>query len=214
MENHEIKQVIEAVLFISDQPQSLAQLGEILKGVETEKLSTLLAELKEDYDRCARGMQIVEVAGGSQLVTRPEVGQWMDAMNPDVRKVRLSKPALETLAIVAYKQPLTRAEVEAIRGVDAAGVVKTLLERNLIKMVGRKEIPGRPILYGTTREFLETFGLPDLAALPTLKEWTEVAEMEPEEIIPGESVTSFDLGSEGEPSVPAPPEDIAGTQDV
>ncbi len=122
-----------------------------------------------------RGFHLVEIAGGYQFVTRSDLAPWIKEMERAKAAARLSKPGLETLAIVAYKQPVTRGEVEQIRGVDAAGVLKTLLDKKLIKIVGRKEVAGRPMLYGTTRTFLKYLGLPKLSALPTLKEFSEIS---------------------------------------
>lgn len=179
MEDHEIKPIIEALLFVSGDPVTVDRLCEVTK-VDKRKLTALLGELKEERAGANSGLQIVEVAGGYQLATRPEMAPWVKELEKVKAASRLSKPGLETLAIIAYKQPVTRAEVEEIRGVDAAGVLKTLMERRLIKIVGRKEAAGRPIMYGTTKEFLQYFGLADLTALPTLKEFTEVAGAEGE----------------------------------
>ena len=187
MEDHEIKPIIEALLFVSGDPITLDRLSAVLTGVDKRKLTALLRELKEEYERSNRGLQIVDVAGGSQIATRPEMAPWIKEMEKVKAASRLSKPGLETLAIIAYKQPVTRGEIEQIRGVDAAGVLKTLMERKLVKIVGRKEIAGRPMMYGTTREFLNYFGLPDLTALPTLKDFSDVAEAPREGEAPAKS---------------------------
>ncbi len=180
MEDHEIKPIIEALLFVSVDPIPVDRLKEILTGVEKNMILEKLFSLQEEYRQSDRGMQIVEVAGGYQMTTRAEMSPWIRELEKIKTSSRLSQPSLETLAIIAYKQPLTRAEIEAIRGVDAAGVLKTLMDRKLVKIVGRKEIAGRPLIYGTTREFLLYFGLANLTALPTLKEFSEITEREAE----------------------------------
>jgi segregation and condensation protein B len=136
----------------------------------------MILSLKEEYDSQARGFQIVEVAGGFQIATRPQFAPYILKLNRHKRKNPLSIPALETLAIIAYKQPITRAEIEAIRGVDSSGVLHNLLELGLIKIAGRKEVVGHPPLYGTTEEFLKVFGLRQLADLPSIREIREMFE--------------------------------------
>ncbi|MCZ6700314.1 MAG: SMC-Scp complex subunit ScpB [bacterium] len=159
------KQIIEALLFAADQPITLAQMAELgPEDVEKASLRVILEELAADYD--GRGVQLKEVAGGWQLSTRPEYGEWVRRMHHVESRAKLSRAALDTLAIVVYRQPITKPEVEALRGVDSSGVLKTLLERRLIKILGRKRVVGRPILYGSSREFLQYFGLSDLTDLP------------------------------------------------
>lgn len=159
------KQIIEALLFAADQPITLAQMAELgPEDVEKASLRVMLEELAADYD--GRGVQLKEVAGGWQLSTRPEYGEWVRRMHHVESRAKLSRAALDTLAIVVYRQPITKTEVEALRGVDSSGVLKTLLERRLIKILGRKRVVGRPILYGSSREFLQYFGLSDLTDLP------------------------------------------------
>jgi len=159
------KQIIEALLFAADQPITLAQMAELgPEDVEKASLRVMLEELAADYD--GRGVQLKEVAGGCQLSTRPEYGEWVRRMHHVESRAKLSRAALDTLAIVVYRQPITKTEVEALRGVDSSGVLKTLLERRLIKILGRKRVVGRPILYGSSREFLQYFGLSDLTDLP------------------------------------------------
>src|SRR3989304_2832803 len=135
----------------------------------------MLWELQHEYDMRLSGLRIVEVAGGFQIASRPELAQWIKRLRKVKQSSRLSKPSLETLAIIAYKQPLVKAEIEDIRGVDSSGVIKGLLDKHMIKIVGRKDVAGRPILYATTREFLQYFGLRDISDLPTLKEFTKSA---------------------------------------
>jgi segregation and condensation protein B len=134
--------------------------------------------LQEDYEKAGRGVQLVEVAGGFQLVTRPEYAPWIKRLEKSKPAPKLSRSALESLAVIAYKQPIVRAEIEQIRGVETSGVLKTLLERKLVRIVGRKDEPGRPILYGTTKYFLQHFGLRDLSELPPLREFKELGEAE------------------------------------
>ena len=183
MEKEDLKPVIEAIIFAADHPVSIEKLSAVLQGESREDLKAAVIELKEDYsaaEQGRRGLSIEEVAGGFQLRTRVEHAPWLRRFFK-VGMQRISKAAIETLAIVAYKQPLTRAELESVRGVDSAGVLKTLLERRLIKIVGRKDAPGRPVVYGTTKEFLETFEMKDLSALPTLKEIEALDEEETDE---------------------------------
>ena len=161
--------IIESVLFAAAAPVSLRKLVDILEGPTAKEVQTALARLKELYAPGQRGIQLLEVAGGYQFRTARENAEWVRAVFRD-KPARLGRAALETLAIIAYKQPVTRAEIEAIRGVDVDGVVSTLMARRLIKIAGRKEAVGRPLLYSTTPEFLETFGLKDLKELPSLKE--------------------------------------------
>ena len=187
-------------MFVSGDPISIDRLHDVLTEVEKPRLKVLLEELKSEYAQSNRGLQVVEVAGGYQITTRIEMAPWIKEMEKVKAAARLSKPGLETLAIIAYKQPVTRAEIEQIRGVDAAGVLKTLMERKLIKIVGRKEVAGRPMMYGTTREFLQYFGLPDLTGLPTLKEFSEVVESAREGEISAEAQDSPSLPAV-EPSV-------------
>jgi segregation and condensation protein B len=161
--------VVESLLLASGGPVPIARLVEALDGPSKREVAAALAVLAARYEREGRGLRVVEVGGGFQLRTAPQHGPWIRRLLGG-RPPRLSRPMLETLAIIAYRQPCTRPEIEAVRGVDCDAVVSTLLERRLIRMLGRKEAPGRPLLYGTTREFLEVFGLPDLKALPPLRD--------------------------------------------
>src|SRR5262245_48819212 len=167
--------VVESMLLAAGAPVPLARLIEALDGPSRREVAAALRALGETYEREGRGLRVVYVAGGYQLRSAPEHGHWVRRLLGG-RPPRLSRPMLETLAIVAYRQPCTRPEIEAIRGVDADAVLTTLLERRLIRILGRKDAPGRPILYGTTKDFLEVFGLPDLQALPPLAELSEGAE--------------------------------------
>lgn len=161
-----LKGHIEALLFASGSPVTVDKLAQILE-IDGENVAALLAELKQDMDSAERGITLVEVAGGYQLSSKPELAPIIGRL-VEVQEARLSLAAMETLAIVAFKQPVTRQEMEHIRGVGVDGVVNTLLERGLIREVGRKEAIGRPILYGTTDEFLQCFGLKSLQDLPNL----------------------------------------------
>lgn len=184
MEDFELKSAIEALLFVSPEPLTVGQILSVLtlpgpKRMPVEaseaKVLEMLERVRQDCDQNGRGIQLAEVAGGYQLMTRPENAHWIRQLDAVSTSTRLSRPALETLAIVTYRQPITTPEIESIRGVDCSGVLKTLLERRLIRIVGRKDAVGKPMLYGTTREFLQYFGLRDLSDLPPLKELEEVA---------------------------------------
>ncbi|GBD96706.1 MAG TPA: SMC-Scp complex subunit ScpB [Nitrospirae bacterium] len=173
MEDREAKSIIEALLFMAGEPVTLDTLRKI---VEVDKYNTerLVRELISDYSIRNPGLFVVEVAEGFQMVTNPACAPWVKKLLSTAVPKKLSRSSLETMAIIAYKQPIIKAEIEAIRGVNSDGVVKTLLERRLVKILGRKEVPGRPLMYGTTKEFLQYFGLKDLSELPTLKEFEEV----------------------------------------
>lgn len=159
--------VVEALLFASDTPLEPTQIRDVLGLESLDEARRLVAELADRYaDGC--GLMITEVGGGYRMVTRPELAPWLVRLARARTKVRLSRPALETLAIVAYKQPVSRPELDAIRGVNSEGVLENLLERRLVRISGRKEAPGRPFLYETTREFLVAFGLRDLGDLPAV----------------------------------------------
>ena len=172
MEREEVKAIIENILLAADQPVSDSQFKNLLADkVEKVALNSILEELMEEYK--SRNLQILQVAEGYQLCTRNDYSDWVRKFLKFDKTTKLSQPSLDTLAIIAYKQPLTRLEVEEIRGVDSSGVVKTLLEKKVIAPGGRKKVPGRPIMYRTTRKFLEYFGLRDLSDLPTLEDFKE-----------------------------------------
>jgi len=174
VENSELKGIIEALLFVAGEPLSIDRIKTILEDADKKAIQAMLWELQHEYDMRLSGLRILEVAGGFQIASRPELAQWIKRLRKVKQSSRLSKPSLETLAIIAYKQPLVKAEIEDIRGVDSSGVIKGLLDKHMIKIVGRKDVAGRPILYATTREFLQYFGLRDISDLPTLKEFTEL----------------------------------------
>jgi len=172
MQRDELKSIIENILLAADQPVHVGELEKIfLNAAEKKDLQLTLEELKEEYQ--SRNLQILEVADGYQLCTRHEFNDWIRKFLKFDRSSRLSQPGLDTLSIIAYKQPLTRQEVDDIRGVDSSGVIKTLLEKKVIGPAGRKKVPGRPIMYRTTQKFLEYFGLKDLNDLPTLEDLKE-----------------------------------------
>ena len=174
-----LKGILEAILFVSGEPLSVDRMLGAVEGVDRAELTSALRALQADYAAEGRGLQLVEVAGGFQIATRPDCAPWIKRLERAKEGARLSRSAMETLAIVAYKQPVVRAEIEQIRGVDSAAVLKTLLERRLVRIVGRKDAPGRPIMYGTTRQFLQAFGLKDLSDLPALRDIKELKEAEP-----------------------------------
>ena len=174
----ELKAILEAVLFVSPEPVPLARLLSILGTVSKAEVVQALGILAHDLDQDGRGIQLVQVAGGYRLVTKQEYGPWLKRMDKAKAAQKLSRSALESLAIIAYKQPLVRSEIEEIRGVETSGVLRTLCERKLVRIVGRKDVPGRPIMYGTTKFFLEHFGLQDLSQLPPLREFKELGESE------------------------------------
>ena len=172
MTNEEAKKIIEAILFVSDKPLTIEAMKDVLADVEPDVIRGLIEELNREYAASGRSFAIQEIAGGFQMLTDPLYGKWISKLYKRPPE-RLSGPALETLAIIAYRQPLTRSEIEAIRGVNVDGVLHTLEERGLIRTRGRKDAIGRPILYGTTNEFLQYFGLKSIEELPTLKEFKE-----------------------------------------
>ncbi|WP_239027894.1 SMC-Scp complex subunit ScpB [Geomonas subterranea] len=178
MSGKSLKSIVESILFVHDQPLTLDRLAGILEEYERTDLRAALDELIEEYETAGRGIVLIQVAGGYQLRSRPEHGDYIRRLNK-TKGVKFSQSALETLAIVAYRQPITRAEVEYLRGVDSGGVMKSLLEKKLLRIMGKKDVPGKPLIYGTSREFLELFGLKDLNQLPTLKEIHELVPPDP-----------------------------------
>ena len=196
----ELKAIVEALMFASPEPLTVKTLTKLLATEPKEDIVAAIAELKEHYDRPG-GLQLVEVAGGFQIVTRPELHEWVRRLFHERTTQKLSVASLETLAVIAYKQPVTSPEIAEIRGVNTSGVLGTLVERRLVKVVGRKQVVGRPFLYGTTREFLERFGLNDLSDLPKVEDMSEllgfdlpstIGETEPQNALP------FDGKDEGE----------------
>ena len=178
IEAPELTAVLEALLFVSGEPVPVARLASVIATVSKAEVEQALKNLKAQLDQEGRGIQLVQVAGGYRLVTKADCAPWLKRLDKAKAAQKLSRSALESLAIIAYKQPLVRAEIEEIRGVETSGVLRTLLERKLVRIVGRKEVPGRPIMYGTTKFFLEHFGLQDLSQLPPLREFKELGESE------------------------------------
>lgn len=170
------KSVIEALLLASEKPLPLEQIRVVLDNLDALETRRLVEELKVEYEQSNRGMRIAEIAGGFQMITAAVFAPFLKKLFKDRNAEKLSKPALETLAIIAYKQPLTRTEIELLRNVNVDGVVKSLVDKNLIRIAGRKKAPGRPCVYGTTRQFLEHFGLKSLEDLPKIEEFSALAE--------------------------------------
>ena len=164
-----LQQLIEAFIFASAVPLSLERLSQLAEQSKVE-IRPIIVQLQQQYSGDERGFNLVEVAGGYQFRTIATLAPWLKKLSKE-RAPRFSQAALETLSIIAYRQPATRAEIEYLRGVDSGGVMKTLLDKNLLRILGKKDVPGRPLMYGTSRQFLELFGLRDLNDLPTLKEF-------------------------------------------
>jgi segregation and condensation protein B len=188
----ELKAILEALIFASPEPLTPKAIYKLLDGETKEDVLAALAALKEDYTRPG-GLQLVEVAGGYQIATRPDLHDWVRRLFHERTTQRLTVQGLETLAVIAYRQPITAAEITEVRGVNTSGVLNTLLERHLIKIVGRKQVVGRPFLYATTKEFLIRFGLNDLSDLPKVEDMAEALGLErpilveqapPDELLP------------------------------
>jgi segregation and condensation protein B len=173
MEEKRLKSIIESLILVSENPLRIETIQAVLENADKKTIQKCLDELVEEYRELDRSFHLVMVAEGFQFRTNPEYAQWIQK-SKKIRPIRLTKAALETLAIIAYKQPIIRAEVESIRGVDCGWVLRALLERQLIRIIGRQALPGRPILYGTSKYFLEFFGLESISSLPTLREIQEL----------------------------------------
>ena len=170
MERRDAKSIMEALLFITDQPISLRSFVELFdQEFPLQEIHAMADEITRTYQEQASALELREIAGGWQFSSRPEFGPWIRKLLKDRLTYRLSSSAMETLSIIAYKQPITRSEIEEIRGVEVLAVLDTLLERRLIRIAGRKETVGRPLLYGTTPDFLKSFGLNDLEDLPSIE---------------------------------------------
>ena len=163
------KKIIENLLFITDRPLTLAKLSQVAQVNDIALTGELVRMLQQEYAQTNRAIRIVEIGGGFQMATKPEYGRWVRMLFNEKSSTKLSNAALETLAIIAYKQPITRAEIEAIRGVDIVAPLEKIMERGLVRIVGKKDVPGKPLVYGTTEEFLRLFGLNSLSQLPELK---------------------------------------------
>ena len=182
MKNEELKPIVDSLIFASETPLSTTKIKEIIDEVSNEQvpmkdIRDTIEEINRDNRDTQRGFYLQEVAGGYQFRTRPNYAQWVKKIKK-VKPFRLTQSTMETIAIIAYKQPIIRAEIDKIRGVDTGGVIKNLLERDLIKIMGRKNVPGRPFLIGTTKRFLEVFGLEKLSDLPSLQEFESLDETE------------------------------------
>lgn len=202
----DLKNIIESLLFVADEPLTIERLKQIISGAETKALRAALEELTVDYETRLGGFYLNQVAGGYQIRTRPEYMEWIKRLLQP-KPQRLSKAALETLAIIAYKQPVIRSDIEQLRGVDCGGVLRVLLERKFIRVLGRKEIPGRPLIYATTKRFLEVFGLKNLKDLPTPKEIEEFGSTLSEEMTePAGDIEEETEDSKGQEQTQMPPE--------
>jgi segregation and condensation protein B len=203
----ELEAVVEALVFASPEPMTPRMLYRLLADESREEVTRAVAALRDAYES-RPGLQMVEVAGGYQIVTRPELHEWVRRLFHERSTQKLSVQALETLAVIAYKQPITALEISEIRGVNTSGVLSTLLERHLIKIVGRKNVVGRPFLYATTREFLIRFGLKDLSDLPRVEDMAEALGFDPPagltEQTPAEEVLPLEEPSPEPPDAEAP----------
>jgi segregation and condensation protein B len=174
MPEDNVKSVIEALLFSSERPLTLEQVKKVLDGVETDQIRRTLEELHSEYEASNRGIRVIEVAGGFQMITAPAFSTFLKKLYKQRRVERLSKPALETLAIIAYKQPVTKLEIESLRNVNVDGVIGNLLDKNLVRIAGRRKAPGRPYVFATSRQFLEYFGLKSLEELPKMEDFSQM----------------------------------------
>ncbi len=209
MEKAEQKLIIESLLFTFEAPITLKRLQGIFPETSQKELRQLLKELIEDYEKLNRSFFLREVANGYQFCTKPDYSEWIRRLKKS-RPFRFGRATMETLAIIAYKQPLTRAEVEDIRGVDVSGILRGLLERKIVKIAGKKDVPGKPLLYGTTPRFLTMFGLKSLKELPTLEDVEQLSDY----ALPLFAEVSFESSDEStgpdssvEPREPLPPDD-------
>ncbi len=166
----EVKRIVEALLFSVQEPISIRKISDIIEGAEAKEIREVIQQLREEYDTHDRVFQIEEIANGFQLLSRPEYHEWISKIRKRSGESKLSQQALETLSIIAYKQPIIRAEIEAIRGVQSGQMIRTLVEKSLVKITGRDEVLGRPLLYGTTTKFLDHFGLKSIKDLPKVED--------------------------------------------
>jgi segregation and condensation protein B len=201
----ELKAILEALIFASPEPLTLKALVKLLATEPKEDIQAALAELKQDYERPG-GLQLVEIAGGYQIVTRQDLHEWVRRLFHERTTQKLTVQGLETLAVIAYRQPITALEITEVRGVNTSGVLNTLLERHLIKIVGRKQVVGRPFLYATTREFLIRFGLNDLDDLPKVEDMAEALGLEAPILV--EQTPSEELLPLEEPDAEEPGESV------
>lgn len=207
LDDGEAKKIIENLLFITDRPLKPSRIAEVVESVNAKRVLEIIRELAKEYEETGRSIRILEIGGGYQMCTKPEYGRWVRRLYNEKMTTRLSNAALETLAIIAYKQPVTRAEMEMIRGVDVAAPLEKLLERGLVRVLGKRDTIGRPMVYGTTDEFLRLFGLNKISELPDLQVFAAKQLQEKQEDLP------FDekLPPLGEPAILALEEE---TQDA
>jgi len=214
-----LKLIVEALLFASDKPLTLKEIHAVLPEVKPADIAGALRVLKCEYEAMGRSFMLHEVGGGFQFRSRPEYGAYILRML-QASPARLSRATMETLAIIAYKQPVLRHEIERLRGVDVGGILKTLLEKGLVKIMGRKNLPGRPLVYGTTRKFLEVFDLKDIESLPKVKELKALGSEDDEQQNlfqqkPSQEGAPFpeEASSQDAPSQEAPSEETAARED-
>ena len=224
MDEAHLKSILESLLFAAGEPVSLARLAAVFDDLPRATVNKTLTAMAAEYAAANRGVVIEEVAGGFQMRTSKDHAAYVRKLLAS-KPPRLSRPLMETVAIIAYRQPITRPEIEQLRGVDTGGVLETLLERRMIKIAGRKEAPGRPMVYATTDEFLEIFGLKDLESLPDLSEFREIersieqantgpvagVETHPEDAAPIDPALADELGEE--PAAPEPERDPSSSDD-
>lgn len=210
LQTDEAKQIVENLLFITDRPLKPSRIAEVVETVNAKRVLEIIQELAKEYEDTGRSIRILEIGGGYQMCTKPEYGRWVRRLYNEKMTTRLSNAALETLAIIAYKQPVTRAEMEMIRGVDVAAPLDRLLERGLVRVLGKRDTIGRPMVYGTTDEFLRLFGLNKISELPDLQVFAAKQLQEKQEDLP------FDekLPPIGEPAILALEEENAGAADL
>jgi len=194
MNNTPIKSIIEALLFVNEKPLLVDQIRNLFEEMNSNEIRSILLELQNEFETNKRGIRIAEVAGGFQMITSPEYAPFIKKFYSKRQAQKLSTPALETLAIIAYKQPVSRLEIESLRGVNVDGVISSLLDRNLIRITGRRECLGRPFVYGTTKEFLEYFGLKSLEDLPKIEDFSK--------IVPKDNIEEFPTDLEENPQIP------------
>lgn len=217
MEFEDLGRVVEALLLSADAPVSLDRLAEVVPDASKAQIREAVVALRDHYDRDAHAFTVTEVAGGWQLYCRPDYAKWVRELQKGRIPAKLSQAALETLAIVAYKQPIVRTEIESVRGVDSSGVLATLLKRNLVAIAGRAPGMGRALMYRTTKEFLRYFGLNALTDLPRLQEFAEVLGLRPEELESTLAASEALAAFGGEDAAPTPEDEsefAPATEDV
>lgn len=210
LESGEAKQIIENLLFITDRPLKPSRIAEVVEHISSKRVLEIIQELAKEYEDTGRAVRILEIGGGYQMCTKPEYGRWVRKLYNEKMTTRLSNAALETLAIIAYKQPVTRAEMEMIRGVDVAAPLERLLERGLVRVLGKRDTIGRPMVYGTTDEFLRLFGLNKISELPDLQVFAAKQVQEKQEDLPFEEK----LPPLGEPAILALEEETGDAADA